>query len=187
MKKIIKNIFCIFTYPFYFIFFSKKYFDKDVFKIGNVESYSWVWRSILFQKILRKNYYVPFPVSHLISISNYRNLVFDNSDINNFQGFGNYYQNFDAKIRIGKGTFIAPNVGIITANHNIKDLKTHTKGEDVIIGENCWIGMNAVILPGVELADKTIVGAGSVVTKSFLETNCTIAGNPAKIIKRNEE
>ena len=43
--------------------------------------------------------------------------------------------------------------------------------------------MNTVILPGVSLGDHTIVGAGSVVTKSFQEGNCVIAGNPAKVIR----
>jgi acetyltransferase-like isoleucine patch superfamily enzyme len=47
--------------------------------------------------------------------------------------------------------------------------------------------MNAVILPGVELGDFTIVGAGSVVTKSFKDGYCVIAGNPAKLIKELEK
>lgn len=50
------------------------------------------------------------------------------------------------------------------------------------IGNDCFIGMNCVILPGVTLGDKTIVGAGSVVTKSFPEGNVVIVGNPAKKI-----
>ena len=54
---------------------------------------------------------------------------------------------------------------------------------DVIIGEKCWIGMNCVVLPGVTLGDHTIVGAGAVVTKSFKDGYCVIAGNPAKKIK----
>ncbi|MDT4068951.1 type 8 capsular polysaccharide synthesis protein Cap8J, partial [Staphylococcus aureus] len=57
-------------------------------------------------------------------------------------------------------------------------------GEDVKIGNYSWIGMNSVILPGVELGEHTIVGAGSVVTKSFPEGNVVIGGNPAKIIKK---
>ena len=44
--------------------------------------------------------------------------------------------------------------------------------------------MNSVVLPGVHLGNNTIVGAGSVVTKSFMDGNCIIAGNPARIIKR---
>ena len=44
--------------------------------------------------------------------------------------------------------------------------------------------MNSVILPNVILGDFTIVGAGSVVTKSFRDGYCIIAGNPAKIIKK---
>ena len=43
--------------------------------------------------------------------------------------------------------------------------------------------MNAVILPGVELGPKTIVGAGSVVTHSFLQGDCVIAGSPASVIR----
>lgn len=46
------------------------------------------------------------------------------------------------------------------------------------------IKMNSVVLPGVTFGPKTIVGAGSVVTKSFPEGQCVIAGNPARVIKR---
>ena len=94
-----------------------------------------------------------------------------------------YHTAADAFIYIGKGTYIAANVGIITANHDLNDLTKAAPGKDVRLGENCWIGMNSTILPGVTLGEHTIVGAGSVVTKSFPEGHCVIAGNPAKIIR----
>ncbi|MBA2586560.1 MAG: acyltransferase [Chthoniobacterales bacterium] len=52
----------------------------------------------------------------------------------------------------------------------------------VIIGDNVWIGMNAVILKGVAIGENSVVAAGAVVTKSVPE-NCVVAGNPAKIVK----
>lgn len=50
------------------------------------------------------------------------------------------------------------------------------------MANNCFIGMNVTVLPGVTLGDNTIVGASSVVTKSFLDGNVVIAGNPARVI-----
>lgn len=88
------------------------------------------------------------------------------------------------KFTSGGGTFVGPNAGLITSNHDFSDLDNHYPAKDIYLGEKCWIGMNSVILPGVRLGNNTIVGAGSVVTKSFEEGNCIIAGNPAKIIKR---
>lgn len=86
-------------------------------------------------------------------------------------------------IEIGDYSIFAPNVGLISANHDPACLERHLPAPPIRIGSHCWIGMNAVILPGVELGDFTIVGAGSVVTKSFPEGYCVIAGNPARIVK----
>ncbi|WP_346817710.1 acyltransferase [Bacillus paramobilis] len=86
------------------------------------------------------------------------------------------------EVIIGDYTILAPNVGIISSNHDLYDYRVHHK-EKVIIGNYCWIGMNAVVLPGVVLGNHTIVAAGAVVTKSFEEGYCVIGGNPAKIIK----
>lgn len=52
----------------------------------------------------------------------------------------------------------------------------------ITIGNNSFIGARSVIMYGVELADNTIVAAGSVVTKSFRDGNIVIGGNPARII-----
>jgi acetyltransferase-like isoleucine patch superfamily enzyme len=98
---------------------------------------------------------------------------------------GNYIQAL-GKLHVGDYTQIAPNVGIITANHDLYDNNKYLI-KDVHIGKYCWIGMGAVILPGVQLGDYTIVAAGAIVTKSFSEGYCVIGGNPAKLIKPLEK
>ena len=85
-------------------------------------------------------------------------------------------------ITIGDYTQIAPNVIIVSANHDVYDSRKHIEAP-VKIGKYCWLGAGAKIMPGVELGDWTIVGAGAVVTKSFAEGYCIIAGMPAIMIK----
>jgi acetyltransferase-like isoleucine patch superfamily enzyme len=96
---------------------------------------------------------------------------------------GNYIQAIHG-IEIGDYTNIGPNVGIISANHDPYNNEKHLPSNPIIIGKHCWIGMGAVILPGVQLGDYTIVGANAVVTHSFENGYCVIAGNPAKIIRQ---
>jgi acetyltransferase-like isoleucine patch superfamily enzyme len=85
-------------------------------------------------------------------------------------------------ISIGDYTQIAPNVIIVSANHDPYDSRKHILAR-VKIGKYCWIGAGAKIMPGVELGDWTVVGAGAVVTKSFPEGCCIIGGVPASMIK----
>ena len=53
----------------------------------------------------------------------------------------------------------------------------------VVLGNNVWVGLNVIILKGTTIGDNSVVGAGAVVKGSF-PSNCVIAGNPAKIVKR---
>lgn len=89
-------------------------------------------------------------------------------------------------ITIGDYTQIAPNVVIVSANHDLYDSRKHI-GAAVTIGKYCWIGAGAKIMPGVELGDWTIVGAGAVVTKSFPAGYCVLGGVPAAVIKTLEK
>ena len=146
------------------------------------DGWKWIWSSFIWQKIGGINQKTPWPVSHLIIVVKSENIKFHMDDLNNFQMMGNYFQGC-GKIIIGQGCYIASNVGMITQNHDLDNLDQRSEPKDIVLGKNCWIGMNSVILPGVVLGEKTIVGAGSVVTKSFLEGYCVIAGNPAKKIK----
>ena len=133
------------------------------------------------QKILGFNKKIYWPVHFSSKISSWKNIY---CGIETCPGYmpGCYIQGTGG-IYIGDYTQIAPNVGIISANHDLDDNRRHSSTKQVRIGKYGWIGMNSVILPGVELGDFTIVGAGSVVTKSFPKGYCVIAGNPAKFIK----
>ncbi|MGG9972109.1 acyltransferase [Ferruginibacter sp. SUN002] len=88
-------------------------------------------------------------------------------------------------LTIGDYTQIAPNVVIVTANHDVYDSRKHILAP-VKIGKYCWIGAGAKIMPGVVLGDWTVVGAGAVVTRSFEEGYCILGGVPAKKIKELE-
>lgn len=185
MKTILKKLICIFSPLILFfirIFYDKKYLKGKHFE-KNISGYLYAIRSIWLKNILRLAKPMPFPTALTCVISNSNNIHFHLDDLNNFQSPGTYFQNFMGHIYIGEGTYIAPNVGIITANHQLNDLDAHGEGKDVVIGKKCWIGMNSVILPGVELGGNTIVAAGAVVTKSFPQGKVVLAGVPAKIIK----
>ena len=167
------------------IFYDKKYYYGRWFKgkYGGITAPGWRW-ICLSACGKRFNPDVPWPCSPFIVVGNYKNIHFHPDDVHNFQGRGNYFQTWtDGHIYIGKGTYIAFNVIIITTNHSIYNLEEHDSPKDVKLGDNCWIGANSIILPGVELGPHTVVGAGSVVTKSFPEGNCVIVGNPAYKLK----
>lgn len=191
MNKIFFGIKCIWYYfwghIFGALFYKRKYYYGRNFKgkYGGILAPGWKW--ICYDALHRRNNpEVPWPVSPRIGVAEADGIIFHPDDLNNFQGFGNYFQNWlGGKIIIGKGTYIAPNVGIITTNHTIGNLDEHDAPKNVTLGERCWIGMNSVILPGVILGDDTVVGAGAVVTKSFPEGHCVIGGNPAKVIRKN--
>lgn len=159
--------------------FQSKY--NKVFARG----WEWVYRDGMARRKKGVNTDSPFPVSEYSTVIGGKNIFFHPNDLRNFQTQGCYFQAIDAKIIIGEGTWIAPGVGLITANHNPANLSEHMPGENIVIGKKCWIGMNSIILPGVHLGDNTIVAAGAIVTKNFSEGNCVLGGNPAKIIKKN--
>ena len=167
---------------FFMIFYDKKYLCGRYFDEKRMGWY-WAYRG-LNGRIFGDNRKIPWPVHPRTIISNPNNIEFSTDDLHIFQTPGCYWQNHSAKIKVGSGCFVAPNVGFITVNHNVNNLETHEKGRDISIGDNCWIGMNAVILPGVVLGNHTIVGAGSVVTRSFPDGNCIIAGSPSRIIRQ---
>lgn len=87
-----------------------------------------------------------------------------------------------APITIGSYTLIGPDCHIYTPHHPTDYIERRLPEEysiPVTIGNDCWIGGNVTICPGVTIGDRCIVAAGSVVTQSF-PPDTLIAGNPAK-------
>lgn len=104
----------------------------------------------------------------------------------------NFFANYDCTImdacdiRIGKNCLLGPKVSIFSVGHPV-DAELRCRrlaiAKPVTIGDNVWIGGNAVICPGVKIGNNVVVAAGAVVTKD-LPDNVVAGGNPAKIIKK---
>lgn len=93
----------------------------------------------------------------------------------------------DGQITIGKGVLIGPAVTIATVGHPINPaLREYMYCDPVTIGDNCWIGANAVICPGVTIGDNSVIGAGSVVTRD-IPADVVAAGNPCQVIRAISE
>ena len=96
----------------------------------------------------------------------------------------------DLSLKIGKDCMFADGVAIwATDGHIIRDASTNEIinriKNGIEIGDHCWIGNKVTIIKNTILADNTIVGAKSLVSGHFTEPNTIIAGNPAKVIKKN--
>jgi acetyltransferase-like isoleucine patch superfamily enzyme len=136
----------------------------------------------IFRRLFRQNSGVKWAIHHTSTIHNADRIT---RGKNVYPGDSpGVYINAANGVVLGDYTNIGPNVGIISSNHDPIDNDRHVTAAPIEIGRFCWLGMGAVVLPGVKLGDFTIVGAGAVVTKSFTEGYCVIAGNPARIIKQ---
>lgn len=88
-------------------------------------------------------------------------------------------------ITIGHHCFIGPNCGMYTANHPLiadERNKGLEKALPIAIGDNCWIGADVTILPGVTIGSNTVIGAKSVVTKDIPDGVIAV-GNPCRVLR----
>ncbi len=107
----------------------------------------------------------------------------------------NFFANYNltildvGKVTIGKNAQIAPNVSIYTAGHPLHPESRNSGyeyGIPITIGDNVWIGGNAVIMPGVTIGNNVVIGAGSVVTKDIPDWSVAV-GNPCRVIRKITE
>jgi maltose O-acetyltransferase len=100
-------------------------------------------------------------------------------------------------IIIGNNVLIASNVQIYTAAHPVEYAERvvqdwdpesgryfcNTYAKPVIIGSGCWLGGGVIVLPGVTIGERSVIGAGSVVTKD-IPPDSVAAGNPCRVIRK---
>ena len=183
MKALLKNIL---SFSAKYINVIDNYYVKwQVF--GRVPS-GLIFTNNFFRKILRNNSDVKFPIHFTSRIISFKNLKlnYDSTTICSFALSGGCYFQALNGIELGENFLFAPGVKLISSNHDLSDKSKIAKALPIIIGNNVWLGADVMILPSVKIGNNVVVGAGSVVTKSFPD-NVIIAGNPARILKQTKD
>ncbi len=161
-------------------------------KLGAHHLYAaWLWgrdsfptiaTNFFFQRVIGINRRCPWPVHFTSRVTSPDKIRIHPSVRRSLAFSGGCYLQGGNGIEIEEGTLIAPGVKIISGNHNLEEFAQWDYAEPIHIGKGCWIGANAVILPGVQLGNHVIIGAGTVVTQSF-EQGSVIAGVPARLLR----
>lgn len=139
-----------------------------------------------FQRILRFQSELKFNVNFTSRIIG-GNLKYHNdlTTLSSFAISGSSYIQSINGIVLGKNFLYGPGLRLISSNHDLTDKNKSVSAQPISIGDHCWFGANVIILPGVTIGNNCVIGAGSVVTKKFEEDNLVIAGNPARILRKN--
>ena len=152
-------------------------------KHGYQRYYILFFHYLILQKLLRLNPKVKWPVhftSKVLAPENItKGILCDPGD-----NINNYIQANNGII-FGSNIELGPGVSIISSNHKANNLREHTKGKPITIGNNVWIGANSTVLPKVSIGDNVIIGANSLVNKD-IPSNSVAVGNPCKVIKQKE-
>lgn len=148
---------------------------------NSVHSQLDIFKAGFFQKIIGFNRKISWPVHWTSTIMSPENI---NPGTRTPGLSKNCHLDGRNKLIFGKNVWIGPGAKIISMNHDVNNYYKYVESTPILIGDNCWIGANAIILSKVELGEHTIVAAGAIVTKSFKEGNQILGGNPAKVIKK---
>lgn len=128
-------------------------------------------RYFFFQKILRINGSVPWPVDFRSQIINWKRIEKDKTSYPG--GSVGCYINATGGLKIGQNVIIGPNTVIATTNHAVHDHTKMASGKGVVIGNNVWIGAHCSIVPGAKIGDNVTVGAGCYI-KSEIPANSIV-------------
>lgn len=135
----------------------------------------------LVQRVIYRTPHLRFSLHFASRVTHADRLVISKSAAFSLAQKGGCYLGCSNGVEIGEGTIIASGVTVISANHKFEDFTQHVASDPVRIGKNCWLAAHAIILPGVQLGDNVIVGAGAVVTRSF-PSGSVLVGVPARSI-----
>lgn len=138
----------------------------------------------IWQRIFRINAGIPWPVHPTSRVTNWRKIRITGRGMPGASP-GCYIQAGNG-INLGDNVLIGPGVGIVSANHAKGDLNAWEKDRPITIGNNVWIGMNAVILSGVSIGDHAVIGAGSVVHDD-IPAHSLAVGNPCRVVRMRRE
>lgn len=147
-------------------------------KSKGIENYRLLY-FLFFQKILRINGKATWPV-HFTSRVLYTKRIKVGNNSSPGRNSGCYIQGRGG-IFIGHNLRMGPNVGIISSNHDPDDYDKWIDAGPIEIGDNVWIGMNSVVLPGVKIGNNVVIGANSTVTKN-IPSNSIAFGSPCKVV-----
>lgn len=133
-----------------------------------------------YQKILRINGRVPWPVHRTSRVLYHRRISVGNNAAPGRNG--SCYIQARNGIKIGHNLRMGPSCGLISSNHDVNDYDQWNPARPIEIGNNVWLGMSVIVMPGVKIGNNVVIGANSVVTKD-IPSNSIAYGNPCKVVK----
>lgn len=99
---------------------------------------------------------------------------------------GNVYFDSWDRITVGRNCFLNDEVELLTGSHDVNSPQFAGVNKPISIGDYVWIARRAIVLPGVQIGDYAVIGAGSVVTRD-VEPYAVVAGNPARHVGAREQ
>jgi acetyltransferase-like isoleucine patch superfamily enzyme len=153
-------------------------------KYGYQRYYILFFHYLIPQKLFRLNPKVKWPVHFTSKVlcpeKIQKGILCDPGD-----NLNNYIQANNG-IVFGSNIELGPGVSIISSNHKSNNLREHTKGKPITIGNHVWIGANSTVLPEVSIGNNVIIGANSLVNKDIPDNSIAV-GTPCEVVKQKED